>query len=264
MTTLTPAAVEALTILRGLVGSTTYNLHVPGTDDRDEMGVCIEPPTHVVGLQQFEQLTFRTAVERLKLKTSRATLPGGGSPKSEPGDLDLTIYGLRKFARLASSGNPSILMLLYLPNYLIMTPAGRRLVTSRRLFASRRAVGAFLGYLTAQRERLEGRRGQRGVTRPVCSDGYDTKYAMHMCRLGYQGVEYATFGQMTLPLPKPVLEFLKSVRAGAIPYEQVLDYARVQEDQLRELRHTSPLPAEPDTEGIDDLLIQTYTEAWRL
>ena len=34
-------------ILRATVGSTAHGLHLAGTDDRDEMGICIEPPASV-------------------------------------------------------------------------------------------------------------------------------------------------------------------------------------------------------------------------
>jgi hypothetical protein len=37
-------AAERCTILRGLVGSTVHGLNVnDGIEDRDEMGVCVEP-----------------------------------------------------------------------------------------------------------------------------------------------------------------------------------------------------------------------------
>jgi hypothetical protein len=50
-------------ILRGLVGSTVHGLSNPGTDDRDEMGVCIEPPEYVIGLRGFEHDVSRTQPE---------------------------------------------------------------------------------------------------------------------------------------------------------------------------------------------------------
>jgi uncharacterized protein len=34
---------EAGCVLRSVVGSTVHGLSNPGTDDRDELGVCIEP-----------------------------------------------------------------------------------------------------------------------------------------------------------------------------------------------------------------------------
>jgi predicted nucleotidyltransferase len=46
-------------ILHGLVGSTVHGLSNPGTDDRDEMGVCIEPPEYVIGLRSRSQTTQR-------------------------------------------------------------------------------------------------------------------------------------------------------------------------------------------------------------
>ena len=36
-------------ILRTTVGSVVHGLSNPGTDDRDELGVCIEPPEYLRG-----------------------------------------------------------------------------------------------------------------------------------------------------------------------------------------------------------------------
>jgi hypothetical protein len=38
------------TILRCQIGSGVHGTAVSGTDDRDEMGICIEPPEYVIGL----------------------------------------------------------------------------------------------------------------------------------------------------------------------------------------------------------------------
>ena len=64
-------------ILRGLVGSTVHGLSNPGIDDRDEMGVCIEPPEYVIGLRGFEHYVSRTQTEGVPsgrtISTSRST-----------------------------------------------------------------------------------------------------------------------------------------------------------------------------------------------
>ena len=62
---------------------------------------------------------------------------------------------------------------------------------------SRRVQGPFLGYLQAQQQRLTGERGQKRIHRPELEEMYefDTKYAMHMLRLGFQGVELLTTGR---------------------------------------------------------------------
>src|SRR3712207_2898819 len=89
---------EEGTILRAVVGSQLHGLNNPGTDDRDEMGVCVEPREYVLGLREFDHFVFRTQAE--------------GEP-SGPGDLDLVVYGLRKYCRLALKGSPTVLLLLY-------------------------------------------------------------------------------------------------------------------------------------------------------
>src|SRR4051794_1938806 len=132
-------------ILRSVVGSTVHGLSNPGTDDRDEMGVCVEPPEYVIGLRPFEHWVFRT---------QREGVPSG------PGDLDLTIYGLRKYCRLASKGSPTVLLLLFVggEHVVLRTPLGERLQALAPAFVSKRAGRAFLGYLDAQRRGLVGER----------------------------------------------------------------------------------------------------------
>ena len=103
---------ESSTILRGLVGSTVHGLVLAGKDDRDEMGVCVEPRRYVVGFGKFEQWVYRSAAER----------EGHAGARSAFGDLDLTVFSLRKWAQLALQGNPTVLLLLYLP---VRRPASR-------------------------------------------------------------------------------------------------------------------------------------------
>ena len=49
------AIAEPNTVLLGLVGSTVHGVTVDAADDRDEMGICIEPPEYVAGLRPFSQ-----------------------------------------------------------------------------------------------------------------------------------------------------------------------------------------------------------------
>jgi predicted nucleotidyltransferase len=115
---------ERTTILRGLVGSSVHGLVLDGTDDRDEMGVC-------VGFGRFEQWVHRSAAKR----------EGSVGARSRAGDLDLTIYSLRKWARLALQGNPTVLLLLYLPDnaVVIRTGVGQQLQKLAPAFASKHA-----------------------------------------------------------------------------------------------------------------------------
>lgn len=246
------AIAEPNTVLRGLVGSTVHGLNVPGKDDRDEMGVCIEPREYVIGLQYFEQWVFRTKPEGVK---------------SEAGDLDLTVYSLRKWCRLACAGNPTILLLLFIPekDLSVCLPTGKSLRSMAGLFASRRALRAFLGYLTAQRQRLTGERGGRHA-KPrqhlVDQFGYDTKYAMHMIRLGLQGIEYGRTGRLSLPMQEEDRRYCFAVRSGEIEYGSLMTRAGELERELIDLCDHSPLPADPDYTAVNNFLAGAYLSRW--
>ena len=65
-------------ILRGIVGSTVHGLSNPGTDDRNEMGGCIEPAEYVAGLRPFDHWVFRTQPEGLPSGLLTDTIVGDG------------------------------------------------------------------------------------------------------------------------------------------------------------------------------------------
>jgi uncharacterized protein len=238
-------------IIRSLVGSTIHGLELRGTDDRDELGVCIEPPEHVIGLRHFETWVYRTKPEGVR---------------SEAGDLDLVVHSLRKFARLALRGNPTVLLVLYVrpEDLLLRTPLGDDLQALAPAFASRRAGQAFQGYLTAQKQRLVGERGQRRVNRPELVDahGYDTKYAMHVLRLGYQGRELLETGGISLPMREHERERVFAVRRGQVAFDEVLTEIGELERELQDLIETSPLPPDPDHAAVDAFLVRAYREHW--
>jgi predicted nucleotidyltransferase len=238
-------------IIRSLVGSTIHGLELAGTDDRDEMGVCVEPPEYVIGLEHFETWVYRTKPEGVR---------------SEAGDLDLVVHSLRKYARLALKGNPTVLLLLFVPpeDLLLRTPLGDELQSLAPAFVSRRAGDAFLGYLTAQKQRLLGERGQRNVKRPELEEahGFDTKYAMHMVRLGYEGRELLETGRISLPMQEEERKRVFAVRSGKVPFNDVLTEIGELEQSLADLLESSPLPPEPDRKAVDRFLVDAYRTAW--
>lgn len=248
--------ITGCTIMRGVVGSTAHGLSVPGTDDRDEMGVCVEPLEYVAGLYEFEQSIYRSAAVR----------EGYHDAKSQPGDLDLVIYSLRKYVRLALKGNPTIIGLLFLPKYSVLTGYGSALRDRVDLLLSRRAGKAFLGYMTAQRQRLVGERGGKHGSRHFeAAVGYDTKYAMHMLRLGFQGVELLKTGRLVLPMSGEPQKVLMDVRQGKADIHYVLKMAYELEHDLEVLLHPgggSVLPDLPDDTGMEKWVIDVYRKAW--
>ena len=249
---------EAGLILRCQVGSGVHGTAVSGTDDRDEMGIALEPPEFVVGLRGFEQYEHHTAWER----------PGGLANRSGHGDLDETVYSARKWMRLALNGNPSVLVPLFVPEdeIVTVTPTGRELRALAPVIVSRQAGHRFAGYLNAQRRSMLSHDGKgRDVTRPelVEKHGFDTKFAAHMVRLGFQGVELLETGRITLPMPGVERAIVREIRMGRVPMADALRAAEDLEARLRALTETSPLRAEPDRDTADAWLISAYQRAWK-
>jgi uncharacterized protein len=255
-------------ILRVQVGSGVHGTSITGQDDRDEMGLCLEPPQFVTGLARvpngtgglapsvrFEQYERHTAWDR----------PGGLANRSGAGDLDVIIYSARKWARLALAGNPTVLLVLFAPEdeVVFRDEAGAELTANARRFVSRLAASRYLGYLKGQKAAMTGQPGAH-TNRPelVAVHGYDTKYAMHALRLGLQGIELLTTGRITLPVPEPHRGYLRAIRRGELPLEEVLDAITGAEERLARLRDSPAIPDQPDRQWVDGWLHRSYQNFW--
>jgi uncharacterized protein len=262
------AIAERGMILRVQVGSGVHGTSITGQDDRDEMGLCLEPPQFVTGLAKvpngtvgenptvrFEQYERHTAWDR----------PGGLANRSGAGDLDVIVYSARKWARLALAGNPTVLLVLFVPDEEVVyrDAAGAELVANAHRFVSRLAAVRFLGYLDGQLAAMTGQSGAH-TNRPelVAAHGYDTKYAMHALRLGLQGIELLTTGRITLPVPEPHRAYLRSVRRGERSLAEVLDAIADAEARLVALRDSSAVPDQPDRRWVDAWLHRSYLDFW--
>jgi predicted nucleotidyltransferase len=243
----------AVEILRCEVGSSAHGVGIPGSDDFDMAGVGIEVPSRVLGTGSFEHFLYRSAEVR----------EGKKSVPSRPGDIDLTIFGLRKFARLAAKGNPSVNLLFYAP-VMKSTALGDELRAASHLFETKNVGRSFLGYMRAQRHRLAGERGQKAVNRQELVDkyGFDTKYAMHVLRLGYQGLTFMETGKIEVPLDGSMRNFLLGVRQGRQNLNSVLLLAAEYEVAIEKALETSDMRDTPDMHAIDRLLVGLYKEAW--
>jgi hypothetical protein len=233
-----------------------HGIAIEGTDDHDEMGVFVEPPEQVMGMAEpSEHYVFRTQPE---------------GARSGPGDTDLVMYSLRKYLRLALKGNPTALLPLYAPpgDVVTLTPLGAELRELAPALLSVHAVRRFLGYMDAQRRRLQGDGPRRRVpNRPelVARYGYDVKYASHALRLAYQGLEVGRDGRLTLPMPERERERVLRVKRGDVPVlDEVLAEIAAVQGQVEELLAAgrSPLPAEPDLATIGPWSIGAHRRHW--
>jgi uncharacterized protein len=264
------------TILRVQVGSGVHGTSISGQDDRDEMGICLEPPEFVTGVArvprgvgggsgvgsgdgsggiEFEQFQRHTVWDK----------PGGLANRSGAGDLDVVIYSARKWCRLALAGNPTVLLALFVPDEEVVyrDRYGAELVDNAHRFVSKLAASRFLGYLQSQRAAMTGEVAAH-TNRPelVAAHGYDTKFAMHALRLGIQGVELLTSGRITLPVPEPHRSYLRSVRRGEVTLDELVREVDAAEDRLLGLRDRSALPDEPDRQWVNEWLHRSHLSFW--
>lgn len=259
---------EAGLILRVQVGSGVHGTSISGQDDRDEMGICLEPPEFVTGLArvprgiddsghevQFEQYQRHTVWDK----------PGGLANRSGAGDLDVVIYSARKWCRLALGGNPTVLLALFVPDEEVVyrSDVGAELVNNAHRFVSKLAAERFLGYLRSQKAAMTGEVGAH-TNRPelVAVHGYDTKFAMHALRLGIQGVELLTTGRITLPVPEPERTYLRAIRRGQVVRDEVVSAITDAEAQLTQLSEDTDLPDEPDRAWVDAWLHRSHLDHW--
>jgi uncharacterized protein len=237
-------------ILRVVVGSTVHGTAIEGVSDRDLMGICVPPREYLFGLDSFEQWVSHGA---------------GDGVRNTADDVDVTVYSLLKFLRLAAAGNPSILVAFWVPDEftVLETEVGKHLREHASLFVSRQAGRKFLGYLKAQREKMLGVRGNR-TNRPelVERHGFDTKFAYEMVRLAHQGVELLTEGRLELPMPASIRLDLMDIRTGKRTQAEVLDLTAMYQDQLHTLLECEYIPERTDLAAISALSVELHEEWW--
>ncbi len=227
-------------LIRGIVGSCAYGLSTPESDV-DIMGVYAEPRDSFLGLRLVQDKDF----------TVHTT-----------SDLrDQTFHEVGKFMRLALKSNPSILELLWLPDwaYEHLSIQGEYLLDNRHWFASADLVkNAYLGYAAQQFKLLE-RRGDFGSDMKKRTE----KHARHLYRLLLQGYGLYRTGELAVELSEldvaKVREFGQRVGGGDLDLaKHEMEYYEAQ------FRGTQPqVRQEPNIKAANSLLIEFRKEGYK-
>jgi predicted nucleotidyltransferase len=238
-------------------GSGLHGAQVKAGHDDDFFGIFIEPPNKVIGLHEYQHYVWSTS---------------GDHERNVPGDVDICLYSLRKWARLASGGNPTALGYLFVPpERLLDLDSGGfikryswlTVLQNRDLFISRTCVKSFEGFARHQLERITGERGLgKHGQRPELEEkfGYDVKAAMHVIRLLGEGIEILEHGNITYPRPNKGI--LIAIRSGKYELSFIKEMADVLFADLERAARESTLPDNVDTEKISDLLTKVYVDFW--
>lgn len=236
-------------LIHALVGgSQLHGVKLEGTDDRDLYGIYIETP-ECCFWQVLDHFVTSTAPD---------------SVRNQAGDVDVICYSLRRFARLAAAGNPTILHMLFTPadsNEVFWSAV----IASRNLFLAKAHARKYQGYADAQLRRMTGDRGRgKHGQRPELETqyGYDVKAAMHVLRLLHEGIEFVSRGWVTLPRPEPERSKLLAIRRGEWSQDRVIAEANHLFAELDAAVERSPLPEHVDLDAIGKLVAQICLDAW--
>ena len=240
------------TILDFISGSKLYGTQIDsGSSDLDFMSIVIENKNNFLSFSPTETWVQRQQPEGVR---------------SLPGDVELTIYGLKKYLKLALAGNPTILLALFVKGNMIqyISEEGEELQALAPHIISRQVAAPFKGYMRQQYERLIGERGQKNCTRPELVEkyGFDTKYAGHIVRLGYQGIELLKTGRLTLPMRKEDAELVREIRMGKWSFNLTCAIIKDLEEILEDTIKNNTLPERPDTAYVQEWMINTYLKYW--
>jgi predicted nucleotidyltransferase len=207
-------------LLQGVVGSRAYGLHTDASEE-DYLGVFLAPTIEVLGMRAHTITT----------QTLTSTHP------------DSTVHELGKFVSLALRCNPTILELLFLPEYSVRTPSGLALVDARSAFLSEPAVrAAYGGFATAQARKISFKEASSRTK----------KYARHCARLLLQGSELLTAGRITMDVSahrEQLFALGELAVMNPLKFKQHFEGALATFEQL-----PSSLPEEPDHARIEELV----------
>ena len=189
----------------------------------------------------------------------------------ESKDPDRVLYSFKKFVTLAIANNPNVLELLWIddPRLIVTNYSYMYFIKNiRRSFLSKLIFKTYLGYATAQMHKIknEGNCSQEMNSRrmeDIKKNGYDTKAASHVFRLLYQGIELAVYKNINIPLPDHEAKACREIRQGKMHFNDFISNVESLTRTFRYYETLTDLPEEPDTEAINDLMIEINKTFYR-
>jgi len=223
-------------LLKVIIGSQAYNL-AESNSDTDRRGVYLENPNQIFGLKKAE-------------------------PSSFSEDKNDTIYPLKHFVSLLCNNNPNLLEMLYVKDKFIehIDPLfDKYIMKNREVFISKKSYKSYLGYASHQIHLAEQNK------RPEYSKcGYDSKSAMHICRLMIQLKNLIEFNNPIVFVDEQTKTFLMNVKWGNVfaNIDKLKDWIRMQEITIKGMIDQSKIQDEVDYDLINNILINFYKEVY--
>jgi len=211
-------------------GSHAYGTATPESD-LDLRGFCIPPKEYFLGYSsKFEQFQHVTD------------------------ELDVVIFDIRKFFKLAADCNPNIIEVLFTDpkDHVVVTQVAKKVLKHRDLFLSSKAFYTFGGFAFQQLQKIKTTYPKTGT--------YDTKDAMHLVRLMRVGKELLATGEVHVKRIHDHEELL-AIRQGKWTYDEVIHWASMANNELLDLAAKTKLPKVVDHVKLEKLLVEIVHDA---
>jgi predicted nucleotidyltransferase len=176
-------------------------------------------------------------------------------------DHDITGWEVAQFVKLALNCNPTVLEVLWAPDYRQPHYMGTKLRRIRSAFLSRdRILESFRGYAANQAKKMFFEPGAGIWT------VRNWKFAEAYLRALYQGVELLATGELpvdfTNPLHVNIMGTFQMIRRGEVTKAQVIEAADSMERSMLGVYTSSKLPGEADLVKINDYLTEMRFALW--
>lgn len=248
-----PKFVPSNTQYEVIMGSIAYGVS-NSTSDMDVYGFTIPPRDYVFPHLRGEIAGFSEPGPQFNQYQEHHILDRdaeGGKGR----EYDLSIYSIIKYFRLCMENNPNMIDSLFVPRRCILysTPIGELVREKRKAFLHKGAWHKFKGYAYSQIHKMNTKNpiGKRKST--IEKYGFDVKFAYHVVRLLNEVEQILTEGDLDLERNR---EQLKAIRRGDWSAGKIREYFEQKENELESAYTKSELPAQPDIETIQSLLLE--------
>jgi len=235
-------------------GSRLYGL-ATDESDYDYRGLVVCPHEYYMGVNRFDQkeMDANDIAELNKSVDLEHTIPL---------DSDIMIHDIRRFCYLALSGQTAFLELLFVPNELqiFTSPTFNMLHSKRNYFLSKAIYTRFGSYAHNELEVAFGRKkkGKLGNRRRklIKKFGYSPPNAANALRLMVEATQLLAYGQIVFPISNDGFrKQIMRVKLGEASVKEVMVLQKDLKDSLYMAHCCSSLPATPNTDAVNKLLI---------
>lgn len=230
-------------ILKSRIGSHCHGTNMQDSDE-DIRGICVPPIDYFFGIKNWEQTT----------------------PTKVDGN-DVEYWSIQKLISLCVKGNPSALNILFVnkKDILFADEWGKSIIDFKDNFLSKRVITGIVGYINSQIHKMAIGRGRCGNRQELIDKyGFDTHFAYHATMLSHIGIELVKTGTYHTLRPNEEQQYIKQLRVGKIPYEDVMKRIGQNLVVIKTLEPSCSLPDAPDEEKINNFIVDLLKNYFEL